>query len=171
MKAFIASAQSIVSTPYPVVRMIADSAIAPDREPLWLDLDGEPVVALLCPAWRVGRLGRNIKPQFAHRYIDALCTCAVVLPQSWADRPLEVPEILFARTEAVICSPDVTVQELPAGSFAERAVTELSRFMILKNGDRFIDVSQPRLVALSPGQNIRSNCGAPGAPDINLRVR
>lgn len=171
MKAFIASAQSVACAPYPNVRMIADSAIAPDREPLWLDLDGEPVVALLCPAWRVGRLGRNIKPQFAHRYIDALCTCALILPQSWVDRPLEVPEILYARTEAVICSPDVAVQQIGDGSFAQRAVVQLSRFMILKNGDRFIDISNPQVIPLSPGQNIQANCGTPGAPDINLRVR
>lgn len=172
MKAILATTESINTKPLPEIRMIADSAIAHDREPLWLDLDREPVVALLCPCWRIGRLGRNIKPQFVSRYIDALCTCAVIVPESFAGCPMQAPEIIFASTEAVISSPDMPVNDdTRLEPFALQAVAELSKYMIFKNGDRLIDISHPTQIPMTPGRDIEARCTLPQFPPVRLRVR
>lgn len=172
MKALLATADSIFVSPYPRVRLLADSAIAPDREPLWLDLDGPEKVALTARAWRIGRLGRNIKPQFAHRYVDAVCDCALIVPREWAERPLDAPDIVLASTEALIAGPDRPLEphptdqgwQLPPDSFAAETLCRLSEYMIFKNGDRLIDLSAPDILELKPGRDLH-------LPGLNIKVR
>lgn len=64
----------------PHIRLYADSAIGRDVMPLFIpDLPGDWIVRI-CVAVRVHRLGKNISPKFAMRYVDALSAVALLLP-------------------------------------------------------------------------------------------
>ncbi|MDE5655921.1 MAG: hypothetical protein K2I19_02440 [Muribaculaceae bacterium] len=164
MKAILCDKRSL-AMPLPAIRLIADSAIGRQREPYWLDTDsGLSYTALICPCYRVGRLGKNIDRKFAARYIDALTPAAVILPSEYAAAPMEAPEIFFASTNALIPGDDTefaeaaihTIEaagkrlEFQAGDFIGEAVARLTGYMTIKNGDRLIDCSHAIAVQLCP---------------------
>ncbi len=71
----------------PRLRLYADSAIGRDVMPLFIpDIPGG-WHARVCLSVRVHRLGKNISPKFALRYVDALSLTALLLPdtdaQAW----------------------------------------------------------------------------------------
>ena len=148
MKAILCNKRAL-AMPLPAIRLIADSAIGRQREPYWLDSDsGLSYTALICPCYRVGRLGKNIDRKFAARYIDAITTAAVILPSEYAAAPMEAPEIFFASTNAMIPAAGKRL-EFQSSDFIGDAVAMLTRYMTIKNGDRLIDCSHTIAVPLS----------------------
>lgn len=162
MKAILCNKRSL-AMPLPAIRLIADSAIGRQREPYWLDSDsGLSYTALICPCYRVGRLGKNIDRKFAARYIDAITTAAVILPSEYAAAPMEAPEIFFASTNAMISGDETEIAEaamhtieaagkrleFQSSDFIGDAVAMLTRYMTIKNGDRLIDCSHTIAVPL-----------------------
>ncbi len=66
----------------PHLRLYADSAIGRDVMPLFIpDIPGG-WHARVCVSVRVHRMGKNISPKFAPRYIDALSLTALLVPDS-----------------------------------------------------------------------------------------
>ena len=150
MKAILCNKRSL-AMPLPAIRLIADSAIGRQREPYWLDSDsGLSYTALICPCYRVGRLGKNIDRKFAARYIDAITTAAVILPSEYAAAPMEAPEIFFASTNAMMHTIEAAGKrlEFQSSDFIGDAVAMLTRYMTIKNGDRLIDCSHTIAVPL-----------------------
>lgn len=48
-----------------------DSALLPNRKPFFLADDASAIAAYPCYIYRISRLGKNIAPRFARRYVDA----------------------------------------------------------------------------------------------------
>lgn len=66
----------------PLLRLYADSAIGRDVMPLFIpDIPGG-WHARICVAVRVCRLGKDISPKFAMRYVDAVSLVALLLPDT-----------------------------------------------------------------------------------------
>ncbi|MDE5928912.1 MAG: hypothetical protein K2H03_00375 [Muribaculaceae bacterium] len=172
MKAILSSIESL-DRPLPGIRLIADSAIGRQREPYWLDTEcGHDLTALLCPCYRIGRLGKNIDRRFAARYIDAFTLAALIIPGRHADKPLMTEEIFLASTNALIPGDDlpfgpempdsVTMRtgaeslEFSPTDFVCNAVSRLSAFMTFKNGDRLIDCSRSIRATVAPRTSINA---------------
>lgn len=175
MKAILSDISSLNAL-LPGIRMVADSAIGRQREPYWLDTDsGRRMTALVCPCYRIGRLGKNIDRRFALRYIDAFTAAALIIPEEYSAAPMDAPEIFLASTNALIPGDDILCDPLPEGElqlksgdelqifnpsdFAIEAVARLSEFMTLKNGDRIIDCGSPTAVPVGPRQTIETQLG------------
>lgn len=159
MKAIITSSEAL-DTPLPEIRLVADSAVGRQSEPYWLDdCNHASMTVLLCPCYRIGRLGKNIAPEFTARYIDAVTVAAVILPAGNAADVLHAPQIHFIANSAVIPGDDIAVNVadtaeftiscsqssrlLPAKAYCEKAVSRLSEIATFKTGDRIIDCSNP----------------------------
>lgn len=70
-----------------------DSALLPNRKPFFFPEDGSKMAAYPCIVFRVSRLGKNIAPRFACRYVDSYAaglhiedTCALAEARA-AGRP------------------------------------------------------------------------------------
>ncbi|MDE6098494.1 MAG: hypothetical protein K2G24_06365 [Muribaculaceae bacterium] len=175
MKAIISNSTALRGN-IPEIRLIADSAIGRQREPYWTDTDSDfKYAALICPCYRIGRLGKNIDRRFASRYIDALAPAALIIPETFADAPMETAEIFLASTNALIPGDDAAAdfdnaspltlscngetREFTPCEFIQEAVPTLSRFMTLKNGDRIIDCSNPIAAGVLPRSTLEACIG------------
>ena len=180
MKALITTTDHLSAAPWPQLRAIADSAVARQREPIWLDTDdSRQMCAVICPCYRIGRLGLNISRRFALRYIDAVGLAAVVLPAEYAAAPVDAPPVLYVCNGAMVLGDEVDPQQLgdspwtlqvsalnndgntvtahtvTAGmEFAGLAVSELSQLMTFKTGDRLLDAGHSVTVPLAKGSHL-----------------
>lgn len=180
MKALATSLTDLTQTPWPRVRAVADSAIARQREPIWLEGDANTAMcAIVCPCYRIGRLGLNISPKFAARYIDGIGLAAMVLPAIFAPNPLEAPAVLYACNGAMVLGDEVAPEQLESGqwllkvsrtdvsgaietytvttsgmTFGETAVARLSQLMTFKTGDRVLDTGHSTIITLDKGTHI-----------------
>lgn len=171
MKALVTTMSDLACMPWPNVRAVADSAIARQRDPIWLDTEsGEEFTALVCPVYRIGRLGLNIEARFAGRYIDAIGLTALVLPNRIAASPLAAPEIHFLCNGAMVMGDELEPSCFGEGQltimveysegdkqssvsdpdFPVQALARLSKLMTFKTGDRLVDVGAAVPVRLSP---------------------
>lgn len=66
-------------------RTVADSALARNGQPWFIPDEGETWSGSLALAVRVSRLGKAIKREFAHRYVDATTLLWVASPQQPVD--------------------------------------------------------------------------------------
>ncbi len=98
--------------------------------------------AQLHPAVRIGRLGRHIAPQFAHRYYDALTLCV-----SFSDgallqrlRAAGLPWDLARAHDGSVCVGEMLVRE------AERCEMQTSTMRLLVDGEEMVAASCDQLL-------------------------
>lgn len=105
------------------VRVIADSAIARNRQPWFLPAEGKNWRWRQAVGYRVSKLGKRVSPKFIDRYIDAVTTL-------WVAETDDFNHLDFM-DGAVVCGDWIEISEpLPAA--------ELARFTdstTIKNGD------------------------------------
>lgn len=105
------------------VRVIADSAIARNRQPWFLPDFGLNWRWRTAIAFRVNKLGKNVNPKFMARYIDAVTLL-------WVPEADEVKEADYM-DGAVVCGIWLTPNfELPKEELASFTLTAT-----IKNGD------------------------------------
>lgn len=186
MKALAISSEGLEAT-LPAVTLVADSAIARQHDPVWLDTeaDAPAMTALICPAYRIGRLGKHIAERFAMRYVDAATVVMLSLPEQYADCPDRCPTACLLHSATLVLGNDFESEpgtlpaalrldsanctvDVDAAGFITKAVSRLSRLTILKNGDRLIDLSHPIKVALSPGSYVTASLD--GQPALKVKI-
>lgn len=121
-----------------------DSAIIPNRRPWFIPDFGGEWSGLYLLAVRIGRLGKGIKPEFVHRYVDAATVAVHPLPG--ADN---VPDVIsYSMDGALILGDWMELSRMPFSvgepdrcllaadsAMVHSAVSVCSRHMTLKTGD------------------------------------
>lgn len=135
--------------------LVADSALSFDRRPMVLpDLDGLQLA--ICPAYRIGRLGKGVAARYAGRYIDAVTVAAVVCdasgrPLGLADDSLALGSWRPVAGDAAVAGVDVDGIALSASAAGiAEAVERISRLAQIKTGDIIVPVVA-RLVPAAAG--------------------
>ena len=162
--------------------IVPDSAVVLQGRPVFVpDLgtgwQGQPVVAL-----RIGRLGRDIAPGFAQRYVDA-ATVALWLRVPEADESLSagllagmdsslalgawIPTVELGSEPVKVTTPvaDLTVDY---ASEISAAVTAVSRYMTLKMGDVILTAFAGQPLDLKPG--IRVEASMAGREVLSIKI-
>ena len=62
------------------VRLVADSAVVPSGKPFFVPECAKRFKGRPALAFRIGRLGKHISGQFAHRYFNTVAACCMVTP-------------------------------------------------------------------------------------------
>ncbi len=107
------------------LRIIADSALGRNRQPWFMPDFGENWRWSRALAFRICKLGKNISPKFANRYIDAVTLL-------WVAEADQCPAIDFMDS-AVVCGNWLPAGELPAEAVS--LLCEISEAATVKNGD------------------------------------
>ncbi|MDE6484998.1 MAG: fumarylacetoacetate hydrolase family protein [Duncaniella sp.] len=151
--------------------IVPDSALVLPGRPVFIpDLgegwQGQPVIAL-----RVGRLGRDIAPAFASRYVDAVTVALRLhLPQVPADlsggllcgmdaslAPGAWIPVADLGDEPVHVTTPVADIEVDINSEIKSAVASVSRYMTLKMGDMILAAQAGDPVKLVAGQRVTAS--------------
>ena len=150
------------------VDIIPDSAAVLKNRPVFVPDFGNGWVAVPMLALRIGRLGRDISPRFADRYVDGVTVALrLMLPTEDASRGLlSAMDSTLATGEWI--APDTidstaAVAEVDghgSSSFSlksetENCVTLISRFMTLKTGDIILTAPVAAPVAVKPGMQVK----------------
>lgn len=171
----------------PAVDLVADSAIVTARRPLFLPDFTDKWEARLWFAVRVGRLGKDIAPKFAMRYLDAF-TLAVRLRPIFSDGTEGGVDGLFDNCVALgewipITNgtiPDMTVnfEQMTCcldacKTGADEALAVVSKYATIKTGDIILPCRLPDAIAVNPGRDITATILTDGAtnPDPILATR
>lgn len=107
------------------LRVIADSAIARNNQPWFLPDCGSNWRWTLALGFRIAKLGKNISPKFAQRYIDA--TTLIWVPEADSCSCLDYMD------GAVVCGTWIPVTDFPER--AGQMLSRLSSFSTMKTGD------------------------------------
>lgn len=125
--------------------LVADSALSFDRRPMVLpDIDGLQMA--VCPAYRIGRLGKGVAPRYAWRYVDAVTAVAVVCdasgyPLGLADDSLALGTWRPVAEDAAAEDVDVDgVKLTPSEVGIADAIARVSHVAQVKTGDIIIPV-------------------------------
>lgn len=73
----------------PVIDVIPDSAITVPNRPLFLPDFSEEWTGVVCPAFRISRLGKEIGRKFASRYYDAVTLALRIYPVDFIGSGIE----------------------------------------------------------------------------------
>lgn len=119
MKLLLASSDGLT------VRVVADSAIGRNSQPWFLPDVGTNWRYRLCPAVKIARLGKNIRPQYASRYVAEQTLLWVADADGCCD--------LDFMDGAVVAGKWLPAEPL-SGPWPE-LIARLSRLATLKNGD------------------------------------
>lgn len=142
----------------PAVDAIPDSAILRDGKPFFIPRWSEQWHYRPMPAFRVGRLGKNIARRFAMRYIDAITLSLRVYPTDCIDslRGLDIPKgtltsfdgsVILGEWSALPSDPSAPLTvainglTIEAAGIFDRltsAIETLSKYFTLKMGDIII---------------------------------
>lgn len=132
---------------FSTARLMADSAVRPDRRPLFLPEDIAGITCTPRVAVRVERLGKNVAPRFADRYLTAVCLCCYVTSPSMTDYSDD--SLIIGRY-----LPIADVAREPAAAyevaFAAEALAALSATATFKTGDLIVLPPRPCDVPFSP---------------------
>ncbi|MDE6513031.1 MAG: hypothetical protein K2L05_02460 [Muribaculaceae bacterium] len=107
------------------LRIIADSALARNRQPWFLPDFGQNWRWQRALAFRICKLGKNISPKFAGRYVDAITLL-------WIAEADGCPALDYM-DGAIVCGNWMDLEELPAE--ATDLLCEITRAATVKNGD------------------------------------
>lgn len=157
-----------------------DSAMILPGRPFFMPEWGEAWMAVMHPAVRIGRLGKNIARKFAGRYYDGVTMAfRVTLAEtsgldgvlSGMDSTLMHGEWLPAESASGELSVEVNGDAFSAGPFAEKideVIAKVSEYMTLKMGDVILlpPVGQP--VNLKEG--LRVEVSVDSTPIMELRT-
>lgn len=174
----------------PAVELIADSAVVTPPHPLFLpDFDTE-WEGRICPAYRIGRLGKTVDARFAPRYIDAYGLVLRLIPAGTdkALRAAGMPAGLdgmfdsalytgaWLPTEGVDMSAPLAVSCAGVDSVinnhfeaACKAVECVTRYATVKTGDIIIPSWMPVCVVPRPGVTIEGSID--GAVCLSVRIK
>ncbi len=178
MKALVFSRHPGCPVTHPALfSLIPDSAITPSGMPVFLPPFESSWELAIGPAYRIGRLGKNIAPRFASRYVDAMTLGAWAVPvdmlralqgngqpigllstfdgaltlgewqQPLPDAPLTVSA---GQTQAQWTSSDIGM---------ETALEAASRYVTLKTGDVIIPMLSPVRLPIAPDDIIECSIG------------
>lgn len=172
----------IISTsPSPLdIDIHPDSAILLPGRPLFMPEWGEGWEAVLHPAVRIGRLGKNISRKFASRYYDGLTVGLRVTLSDAAGRE----GVLSGMDSTIITgewlAPDAATRGLavgvgdrtvtvgPLASQIDEAIAAVSEYMTLKMGDVIL---LPRIAPGIPvSEGMKLPVTADGVQVVELRV-
>lgn len=153
---------------FPDARLFPDSAITLPGKPLFLPDFTPSWEAHLLIGVRVSRLGKDISPRFASRYYDAVALLLrfVPLPESifsgalasafdgsiqqgsWLtiDKPIEGPI-------DVRCG-DMSLTISPEDLALDRALSAVSHYLTIRNGDIICPATLPVRLPVSVGDNV-----------------
>ena len=174
----------------PAVDLIADSAVVTPPHPLFLpDFDSE-WEARICPAYRIGRLGKSIAQKFAPRYIDGFTLMLRLMPTG-TDRELrsrDCPRGLEGLFDsAVMLGRWMEIGEPPVPAEFEisgdewkvrienhfeaacRALEAVSRYATVKTGDVVCPSWIPADIKPAVGTEI--SAAVNGVECLNVRIR
>lgn len=117
--------KAIIFTEYGV-RVLADSALARNKQPWFLPDFGRDWHWDVAKAVRIGRLGKGIRPEFVERYVDAQSLL-------WLPTAQDNPAEDYMDGAAVVGDwlPLSTLEH----SYTETLVVRASQFATLKTGD------------------------------------
>ena len=174
----------------PAVELIADSAVVTPPHPLFLpDFDTE-WEGRICPAYRIGRLGKTVDARFAPRYIDAYGLVLRLIPAGTdkALRAAGMPAGLdgmfdsalytgaWLPTEGVGMNVPLAVSCAGVDSVinshfeaACKAVECVTRYATVKTGDIIIPSWMPVCVVPRPGVTIEGSID--GAVCLSVRIK
>ncbi len=165
----------------PTVDLIADSAIVTAGRPLFLPDFTDKWEARLWFAVRIGRLGKDVAPKFAMRYIDAY-TLAVRLRPIFSAAVEGGVDGLFDNCVALgewqpVADgriPDLTVafEQLSCRldacqTGAAEALAVVSKYATVKTGDIILPCQLPDAIAVNPGRDIKATILIDGTDDTD----
>lgn len=157
------------------VELYPDSAPVMTDKPVFLPdwWSGTTFSAVICPAYRIGRLGKAIKPKFASRYVDAVTLAARIYPaNSPVDPQISRPDIVRAWDGSVVLgrwqepaedrsltiapelSPELKLTLTPGEIDIDSMIAAVSGVMTLKMGDVILPCYIAPPVGLSIGDRI-----------------
>lgn len=157
--------------------LIPDSAVTPVGMPVFLPPFESSWELAVGPAYRIGRLGKNIAPRFAARYIDGMTLGAWAIPVdllrvlqgegrpigliSTFDGALTLGEWQTPLLDAPI---SVKVGEMQAEWTPDSiglgdALQAASRYVTLKTGDVIIPMLSPVRLPVKPGDIVEGSLG------------
>lgn len=167
-----------ISTP-PCVDIIVDSAIVLPGRPLFLPDCAPAFHAVICPAIRVSRLGKDIVPKFASRYYDAITLTLRLIPQGWPDtgalsglfdNALALGQWLPLADEYTIGEDSSSVTISSADLLADEALAAVSAYATIKQGDIIMPCHLPTPPSsLTLGTNVTLTLNS--TPCLNVRIR
>lgn len=150
------------------IELYPDSAPLPGNRPVYLPELSTGFAAVVAPAFRICRLGKEIAPKFAGRYYDAVSAVARVYPLNSPVMPgIARPDAVKAFDASLITGPwseftpgqslrvmtstgiDVTLD--PEAVDIDGLVAAVSAMMTLKTGDVIMPCYIPQVIDLEVG--------------------
>lgn len=148
------------------LNVFPDSAVTLPGRPIVVPDAGCKPTLTVGPAYRIGRLGKNIERQFAWRYIDAMGLAAILI----------YPDINFTAFDGVVttgewfdpdpaadviislpCDPDFAVTLKPAMIDIEGIIEQLTRHTTIKTGDVIVPCMAGEMIILSDRISVNYN--------------
>lgn len=163
----------------PKVDIIVDSAIVLPGRPLFLPDCAPGFKGVICLAFRVSRLGKNVDPKFASRYYDAVTLALRLVPEGWDtdtgalsglfDNALAIGQWLPLADEYVMGQRDESVAISATSLEVDRALATVSTYATIKQGDIILPaiLTPPLNVALGDNLTLTLNT----APCLTTRIR
>lgn len=157
-----------------------DSAMILPGRPLFMPEWGEGWEAVMHPAVRIGRLGKNIAVKFASRYYDGLTVALRVTLADAAgregvlsgmDSTIITGEWLApsaAGGEITVGCGGSTVSVPPPASMIDEVIARVSEYMTLKMGDVILLPAVGQALPLSEGRRVAVSVD--GSQVVELRV-
>lgn len=170
-------------------RLMADSTLLANDKPFFIP-DFAPEFAMRpALAIRIGRLGKNIAPRFAHRYYETAAACAVVTPMGIESDNLDARHTAFdgalmlgkgfplneicasggltvtttLSEQPAIATPTVSTEKIDA------TIAEASQYFTLKMGDIIVIDNGAESQTLHIGQHLSGLlCGK---PSLTMRIK
>ena len=174
----------------PAVELIADSAVVTPPHPLVLPDSDTEWEGRICPAYRIGRLGKTVDARFAPRYIDAYGLVLRLIPAG-TDKALRAAGMpagldgmfdsaLYTGVWLPIEGADMSVPlavscagvDSVINSHFEaacKAVECVTRYATVKTGDIIIPSWMPVCVVPRPGVTIEGSID--GAVCLSVRIK
>lgn len=174
----------------PEMWLVPDSAIVLPGRPLFLPDFSEEWTAHISPALRVSRLGKGISSKFAGRYYDALTLTVRLQPEDMLsqlklsggpkcmaaafDNCLQLGKWIELTETGLPQQLEITANGATFSIRAEElkadpAVSVISRYMTIRNGDIICPVSVPLSMPVSVGATIRASIN--GEECLSLRIK
>ncbi len=171
----------------PLFTLIPDSAVTPSGMPVFLPPFESSWKLAIGPAYRIGRLGKNISPRFAGRYIDGMTLGAWAVPVellhhlqgngqptgllSTFDGALTLGRWQQPRLDSplAISAGQTQAQWTPGDIALEDTLSAASRYITLKTGDVIIPMLSTVRLPIAPDDIIEGSIGEEEAIRVKIK--
>lgn len=174
----------------PEMWLVPDSAIVLPGRPLFLPDFSQEWTAHISPALRVSRLGKGISSKFASRYYDALTLIVRLQPEDMVsemklsggpqclaaafDNCLQLGKWIELTETGLPDKLEITANGATLAINAEElkadmAVSVISRYMTIRNGDIICPAQAPLSTPVSVGTTITASIN--GEECLSLRIK